>query len=97
MANTAPNQEQIDYWNEKAGPRWVAYQEKLDAQIAPYAKSILDRAAVRPGERVLDIGCGCGATTLEAAARVAPGGSVTGVDISRPMLERGRRRAAYRM
>lgn len=94
MANLAPNQEQIDYWNEKAGPRWVKYQDKIDAQIAPYARIILDRAAVRTGERVLDIGCGCGASTLEAASRVAPNGSATGVDISRPMLERARARAA---
>jgi SAM-dependent methyltransferase len=94
MAIPASNQEQIEYWNEKAGPRWVKYQEKLDAQIAPYAGIILDRAAVKRGESVLDIGCGCGATTLEAASRVAPGGSATGLDISRPMLERARARAA---
>jgi SAM-dependent methyltransferase len=94
MANSAANEEQIEYWNDRAGPRWVAYQEKLDAQIAPYAEAVLDRAALQPGERVLDIGCGCGASTLAAAARVAPEGSATGVDISRPMLERARARAA---
>ena len=48
----------------------------------------------RPGERIVDIGCGCGDTTLALAARVAPGGSVTGVDISQPMLAVARRRAA---
>jgi SAM-dependent methyltransferase len=94
MPQSGPNQQQIEYWNEKAGPRWVTHQEKFDAQVAPYTQAVLDRAALKSGERVLDIGCGCGASTLEAAARVAPAGSATGIDVSRPMLERARVRAA---
>jgi SAM-dependent methyltransferase len=54
----------------------------------------MERARVAEGERVLDVGCGCGQTTLQLAARVGPGGSVTAVDISTPMLERARLRAA---
>jgi SAM-dependent methyltransferase len=53
----------------------------------------MDAAAVAPGEAVLDIGCGCGSTTLTLARRVLPGGSATGLDISRPMLELARERA----
>jgi ubiquinone/menaquinone biosynthesis C-methylase UbiE len=49
---------------------------------------------VAHGERALDLGCGCGATTLELARRVGPGGSVLGVDLSEPMLARARERAA---
>lgn len=94
MPDLKSNQEQIEYWNEKAGPKWVAFQEKLDAQIAPFTRAVLDRAGLKPGERVLDIGCGCGASTLAAAARVTPGGSAMGVDISRPMLQRARDRAS---
>ncbi len=93
MAEVASNREQIEYWNEKAGPRWVAYQEKLDAQIAPFTRVVLDKVGLKPGERVLDIGCGCGATTLDAASRVRPGGEAVGADISRPMLQRARDRA----
>ncbi len=94
MAESRANDEQIAYWNEKAGPKWVAMQERLDAQLASLEGALLERAALLPGERVIDIGCGCGSTTLEAAARVGPGGAVLGADISRPMLERARERAA---
>ena len=94
MQESRANDEQIAYWNEKAGPKWVAMQQRLDAQLAPLGDALLERAALLPGERVLDIGCGCGSTTLEAAARVGPGAAVIGADISRPMLERARERAA---
>ncbi len=93
MPNPTTNDEQIAYWNEKAGPKWVAMQERMDMQLESFARVVLDRVVLKPGERVLDIGCGCGATTLDAAARVQPGGSATGADISRPMLEHARERA----
>ncbi|SEP83801.1 class I SAM-dependent methyltransferase [Streptomyces radiopugnans] len=54
------------------------------------------RSGVRPGDRVLDIGCGTGALTLAVAAAVSPGGSVLGVDPSEPMVEHARRLAARR-
>jgi SAM-dependent methyltransferase len=67
-------------------------QERMDALIAPLMNAALDRARPVAGENVLDIGCGCGATLLELASRVGPNGSVLGVDISAPMLERARER-----
>ena len=84
--------DQIQYWNETAGPKWVRYQETLDAQIGPIGRVAMDRAALRQGERVLDVGCGCGDTTIELAKRVGPNGSVLGVDVSAPMLELAGRR-----
>jgi len=57
--------------------------------LAPFAEMVIDAAAIRPGERVLDIGCGCGATTLAVARSVGTGESV-GIDLSGPMLERAR-------
>src|SRR5690348_14991708 len=93
IAPTGPNAQQIQYWNDSAGPRWVALQARIDDQIRPLGRLAMDRAAVQPGERVLDVGCGCGDTTIELARRVAPGGAVTGVDISAPMLEQARERA----
>jgi len=86
------NAAQIDYWNNEAGPRWVAMQERMDAMLAPLLQVALERARPVAGETVLDIGCGCGASLLELAARVGPSGSVLGVDISAPMLDRARTR-----
>jgi len=88
-----PNADQIAYWNE-AGLKWVAVQTLIDTQIRPLGHLAMQRAALAPGERVLDIGCGCGDTSLELARRVAPGGQVLGADISAPMLERARASAA---
>jgi len=85
-----PNAEQIKYWNEQAGPKWVALQALLDAQIAPLGRRAMDRAGVLAGAHILDVGCGCGQTTLELARRAGSGGAVTGIDISTVMLDRAR-------
>ncbi len=90
---TGPNAEQIEYWNETSGPKWVALADVLDAQIGPLGELAMARAALRAGERVLDVGCGCGQTILELARRVGPRGHVQGIDISGPMLARARERA----
>lgn len=87
-----PNAEQVRYWNEISGPKWVAVQDLVDALIAPLGELALLRAAPQPGERVLDVGCGCGATTLALARAVGPSGRVIGVDLSAPMLARARAR-----
>ncbi len=91
---TTPNAEQITLWNERSGPRWVATQRSLDLQLTPFGRVPMERLALRPGQRVLDVGCGCGATTLDLAAAVGPGGRVTGIDVSSVMLARARERAA---
>lgn len=86
------NADQIAYWNNAAGETWAALQDRLDRQIEPLGRRAMDAGAPKGGERVLDIGCGCGQTSLELAQRVAPAGQVLGVDISEPMLEVARRR-----
>ena len=82
------------YWNDQAGPVWVAQQEQLDLLMDPLGLKLMDWAAVAPGERVLDVGCGCGSTSIELAERVGSRGSIVGVDISAPMLERARQRSS---
>lgn len=80
------------YWNEIAGPRWVGRQGAQDVRNAEMLEQLLAAAAARRGERVLDIGCGTGVTTVPYARAVGPSGHVTGADISRPMLDAARRR-----
>lgn len=93
MSDPQPNAEMIEYWNEAAGVKWVAQQARLDRQLGPLGDEALARASARPGERVLDVGCGCGATTLALARAVGENGHVTGLDLSGPMLEHARRQA----
>jgi|SRR5579883_328994 len=83
--------DQAAYWNEQAGPRWVAAQKRLDATFAPLTATLIDFAAPQASDRVLDIGCGCGATVLALASRAR---DVTGVDISKVMLDVARERVA---
>jgi SAM-dependent methyltransferase len=91
---TQSNADQIDYWNAAAGQTWASYQQQLDRQIAPLGEAAMAALAPEPGQKVLDIGCGCGDTSLELARRVAPDGAVLGVDISRPMLDVAKARQA---
>ncbi len=93
MSDPSPNREQAAYWNEQGGPKWVTMQRDLDGQLEPLGMLAMDRLALTRGERVLDVGCGAGATSLALAVRVAPG-EVMGVDISRPLLARATERAA---
>ncbi len=87
------NAEQIAYWNEISGPKWVAVSDVIDAMVAPIGREAMDRLGIERGQRVLDVGCGTGHTSRELAERVAPGGSVLGADISGPMLERAREKS----
>ncbi len=80
-------------WNGETGKRWVASQTLLDAILRPYADALIEAAALPESGTVVDVGCGCGATTL-MAARSRPRVQVTGVDVSTSMLERARERAA---
>jgi len=93
IAAEGPNAQQIEYWNDVSGARWVELNDVLDAQIAPLGDVGIDRAGIASGERVLDVGCGCGQTSLQLAERVGNAGSVVGIDISAVMLERARERA----
>jgi SAM-dependent methyltransferase len=88
-----PNAQQISYWNEQPASKWVELESKLDAQIAQLGLATMDRAGVQAGDRVLDVGCGCGQTVLQLAERVGTQGSVTGIDVSSVMLSRAGARA----
>lgn len=91
---SAANEGQVAYWNDAAGRTWASLQDSIDRQIRPLGLAAMDRLDPRAGETLLDVGCGCGDTSLELARRVGPEGEVLGLDISGPMLEVARRRAA---
>lgn len=93
IAAEGPNAAQIAYWNTAAGANWVVMQDQIDRQLRPLGLAAMDRLAPASGETVLDIGCGCGSTTLDLAARVGPTGRVLAVDISEPMIGVARTRA----
>jgi SAM-dependent methyltransferase len=87
-----PNAHEVEYWNSAAARPWAERHERIDRMFAGVTQQVLDAAAPQPGETVIDIGCGSGTTVLELAARVGPGGSVLGADISKQSLERARER-----
>ena len=89
----ADNAAQAEYWNSVAGRRWTDRQEEQDLVLRPVSDRLIAAADAKPGQRIIDIGCGCGDTTIDFAARVMPGGEVLGLDISEPMLARARERA----
>lgn len=84
------NAYQVADWNGQSGERWVANQARLDAMVAVFGEAAIEAVAPAAGERVLDVGCGAGASSLALAARVGAGGQVLGVDISAPLIGRAR-------
>lgn len=87
------NQTQHDFWNGKAGEQWVAGHARLDAMLRPIGLAAIGKANPRAGEQVLDVGCGGGETILQLAERIAPGGRITGIDLSAPLLALARQRS----
>ncbi|MBO9409005.1 class I SAM-dependent methyltransferase [Shimia sp. R9_1] len=86
------NRAQADYWTSPAGLKWIEHEHALDTAMSGMLDMMLDVAEIVPTDRIIDIGCGTGASTLEAARRVSDG-AVLGVDISDPLLKRASRRA----
>ena len=87
------NTDMAEYWNGRPADVWVKEAARFDFMLAPFGHHLLMASDLKPGERVLDFGCGNGAVSLEAARAVGPSGRVTGLDLSMPMLGVARRRA----
>lgn len=87
------NEQQVEYWNGPGGERWAQLQDGIDRNLGHITQAFLPFVGARPGDRVVDIGCGCGTLSLTLALQVRPDGSVAGIDISRPMLAVARARA----
>lgn len=89
-----PEQITVEDWAGDMGVRWLANLKGFEGTIGPVGETFLARAQFQPGERVLDIGFGGGATSLGIARSVAPGGCVLGIDISPDLVAATTRRAA---
>lgn len=87
------NAAQSEAWNGETGQHWVQYRDRREAQLGNFSPHLFAALDISPDARVLDVGCGCGGTTLQAARRAAEG-RVLGVDLSGPMLAEARRLAA---
>lgn len=84
---TTGNSAQIEFWNGETGQNWVTHDALMEQMLQPLGEAVMNVLAPIAGERALDIGCGCGHTSLALATRVGPEGAVTGVDVSAPMLK----------
>lgn len=80
-------------WSGEMGQRWLANLDRFEAMIAPIGEALIERAGLAPGERVIDLGCGGGATTRAIAGHVAPGGEVLGLDIAPMLIDEARARS----
>jgi SAM-dependent methyltransferase len=92
MTSTDTNHEQHDHWSGPVGDHWVAHADRYDRMLAPFSDRLMATASVSKKDRVLDIGCGCGVTTIEAA-QAASAGEALGVDLSSQMIETATARA----
>jgi ubiquinone/menaquinone biosynthesis C-methylase UbiE len=90
---TTANTAQAQRWNGESGRQWIAHRERHVAVRERLTPRLFHGAGIEPGDRVLDIGCGCGETTIAAARAAGPEGSAFGLDLSGPMLDVARRLA----
>ena len=77
-------------WAAEGAQRWASQADRLESQLLPVSEVLFSVADLQPGERVLDIGCGRGATTREAAIAVGAAGWATGADVGEPLVDEAR-------
>ena len=90
---TIANQEQREFWSDIKGDLWVTLQPRIDTMLATFGDKALDTLNPQSGERILEIGCGTGTTTLALGGRVGTSGEILAADLSRPMLNKAIERA----
>lgn len=90
----APSSHPAEDWAGDMGTRWLTHIDTFEGMIAPVGEALMTRANLMPGQRVADIGCGGGLTTLAAAQAVGHEGRALGVDISPELISRATARAS---
>ena len=93
MTTHPSNLEQAKYWNGDEAAHWLVHEDRYDSMLAPFTEHLMTAGALEATDHVLDVGCGCGSTTVAAGHRVRRGEAL-GVDLSGPMLGRAAQRAA---
>ena len=88
------NADQAAYWNGLYARHWTQRQADQDKLLRPVTARLMAAAAIKPGEGAIDVGCGCGETTLIAASAAGENGFALGVDVSEPMIGYAQQRAA---
>ena len=96
METTGVNVDQRKFWNESKGKSWVELQPNIDELFKPISKKVIETLDARPGEKILDIGCGTGGMSFILSEKVGQSGLVCGYDISQPMLEFAEKRRKER-
>jgi SAM-dependent methyltransferase len=86
------NVDQAAAWDGDDGDDWTEHEDHYNAGVRAHTRRLIEAAQIAPTDRILDVGCGCGATTREAATRATDGGAL-GVDLSTRMLARARERS----
>ncbi|MDA8539570.1 class I SAM-dependent methyltransferase [Alphaproteobacteria bacterium] len=86
------NERQADFWSGPGGQSWVDNQTQMDTMLQPLGDAALELLNLKNAKHVMDIGCGTGTTTINIAQKLSAGGSVTGADLSEPMIEFARQR-----
>lgn len=97
MAETAQEMERsefVEFWNDILVPKFVKYRHVLVDGLTHHSAKVLPTLDIHEGDRVLDVGCGFGDTAIDMARRVAPSGSVLGVDCCEAFLDLARKDAA---
>jgi len=91
-----PNAGMAEFWNGKGGESWVSREARLEASLRPFGQQAMAAGAITAGQRILDIGFGCGDSTIELAGKVGPEGQVHGVDISVAMVDAAEKKATQK-
>lgn len=86
------NDSQAEFWNSKSGQKWVSFEHELNSLFEGVNQELIRRACPKPNDNLLDIGCGTGATSRAMSPHLTPGGKVTALDISAPLLEQAKSR-----
>ena len=89
----AANQEATDAWSGPLFEAFTKFRELVDGGLGAHGEAAMAVHPPRPGERVLDLGCGFGDTTQKLAGLVGPDGEAVGIDVSEPFIDQARKEA----